>query len=314
MLGLRQKLTYYTPMWLTKKRVLEILERGHAHDRVSLFIDRFLAVLIVLNIFAVCLESVGHISTAYAQQFMIFELFSVSIFSVEYVLRIWANGVRVESKRKTPLGRRLDYIFSFNGIVDFLAIAPSFVSLFLGSVDLRWLRAVRLLRILKLSNYSSAVEDLFSAIRDEMRSFGAALYLFSIALFLASAAMYIAERDAQPEVFSSIPETMWWALITLATVGYGDVTPITAMGKIIGAFTAMLGVSTVALLTGIIANSFVNQMNKRKEIFAAQITHALSDGIISETEGEKIEALRCRFNLSEEYARAIIETLQDRQK
>ena len=154
----------------------------------------------------------------------------------------------------------------------------------MGGVDLRWLRVLRLVRLLKISHYSSALEDLFSAIYQERRSFLAALYLMGIALFLSSSLMYLAEYDAQPEKFASIPQTMWWALITLTTVGYGDVYPITPLGQAIGAFTALLGVCTVALLTGIVASAFSNQMASREAIFEAEIASALSDGVVTDDE------------------------------
>ena len=145
---------------------------------------------------------------------------------------------------------------------------------------------------MKISNYSSALEDFFSAIKEEWQSFSAALYLILIALFLSSSLMYIAEHEAQPDNFSSIPETMWWGLITLTTVGYGDVSLVTPLGKIIGAFTAIMGVCTVALLTGIVATSFSNQRSRKAAMFEAEINEALKDGFISDDEAKKIEELR----------------------
>ena len=170
-----------------------------------------------------------------------------------------------------------------------------------------------MIRLLKLSHYSSALEDLISAIYEERRAFGAALYLLGIALFLASALIYVAENHVQPEVFSSIPETMWWAIITLTTVGYGDVSPITPLGKLI-ALTAVMGVCTVALLTGIVGNAFASQLERRKAIFEAEVDHALADGVISSDEGNNIDRIRQEFNLSEEHARAIIASLTERKK
>ena len=178
--------------------------------------------------------------------------------------------------------------------------------------DLRWLRVLRLLRLLKISNYSSALEDFFSAIKADWRSFSAALYLMLIALFLSSALMYLAEHDIQPEKFSSIPETMWWGLITLTTVGYGDVSPMTPIGKIIGAFTAIMGVCTVALLTGIVASAFANQRAQKAAILEAEINQALSDGVISEEEAKKIEQLRKELNLSPEHSKSLIDILSDK--
>ena len=174
---------------------------------------------------------------------------------------------------------------------------------------MRWVRVIRLLRIFKISNYSSALEDLISAVYEERRSFLAALYLFFISLFFSSALMYATEHNAQPIAFSSIPESMWWSLITLTTVGYGDVAPITPFGKIIGAITAFMGVCTVALLTGIIASAFANQQNRKKQIFSEEIKQAVDDGVITKDEYQKIESLRQKLNLSEEDARAMIEVI-----
>jgi len=184
----------------------------------------------------------------------------------------------------------------------------------MGGVDLRWLRVLRLVRLLKISHYSSALEDLFSAVYEERRSFAAALYLMAIALFLSSSMMYLAEYEVQPEHFRSIPQTMWWSLITLTTVGYGDVFPITPMGKVIGAFTALMGVCTVALLTGIVASAFSNQMARREAIFEAEINAAMSDGIVTLGEKEHIEELRERFNIPEEHATAIFALLAEGKK
>ncbi len=293
-----------------QRRCMEILDRGKVDDKTSRYADNFLAILILANVIAVSLESVEALAVRYESFFLLFENVSTVIFSVEYLLRLWSNAARADSKYTSSLGRRLQYVFSFNGLVDLFAVLPSVISFFVGDLDLRWLRVIRLLRLFKISNYSSALEDLMSAVYQERQSFMAALYIFTIALFMASALMYLVEQDAQPDKFSSIPESMWWALITLTTVGYGDVSPITPLGKIIGAITAIMGVSTVALLTGILANAFANQVSSKRAIFEAEVASALSDGFIDEEETGKIEALRERFNFSEAHARAVIETLE----
>ena len=263
---------------------------------------------------AVSLESVPNLSEKYSLPFLYFEIFSVVIFGLEYIARIWASSEKKDTQYSTGYGRRLSYIFSFTGIIDFLAIVPSILAIFITSVDLRWLRVLRLLRLLKISHYSSALEDLWSAIKHERSSFIAALYLFAIALFFSSAMMYVAENNAQPDKFKSIPETMWWSLITLTTVGYGDVSPLTPLGKIIGAVTAIMGVCVVALLTGIVANAFANQVATRKAILEAEVANALLDGEISDQEQAKIESLRKRFDLSEDHVDAIIEVFKDTKK
>lgn len=297
---------------LSQKRVLEILSRSSSGDRASRVCDRFLSTLILLNLLAVSLESIDSLRFAYGQFFLAFEILSVTVFGVEYLLRIWAAAANDNSRHGTALARRLEYVFSFTGLIDLLAILPSLLPLVLGEVDLRWLRVLRLVRLLKISHYSTALEDLVSAVRSESAAFGAALYLFCIALFVSSSLMYIVENQAQPEHFSSIPTTMWWSLITLTTVGYGDVSPVTPIGKLVGALTAMMGVCAVALLTGIVASAFSNQLNKRQDLFEAEIVSALSDGVITEEEMKRIADMQRQLGMSDEHTKAIIELLRDR--
>ena len=301
-------------MRINQQRMAEIMNKGRFGDRISKRVDLALSLLILANLIAVCLESVDRIAAVYGPQLFAFEMISVTVFATEYVLRLWSAPMRSDLGGESATGKRLNYMFSFTGIVDLLALLPSFLQWLIPGADLRWLRVLRMIRLLKLSHYSSALEDLISAIYEERRAFGAALYLLGIALFLASALIYVAENKIQPDVFSSIPETMWWAIITLTTVGYGDVSPVTPLGKLIGALTALMGVCTVALLTGIVGNAFANQLEKRKAIFEAEVDHALSDGIITSDEAAHIDRLRQEFNLSEEHARAIIGSLTERHK
>jgi len=297
-----------------KKRTSELLSKANISDKPSQYVDTALFILILLNITAVCLESINDIGNKYEKSFYYFEMFSVLIFGIEYLLRVWSAPAREDLGEGSSFIKRLKYIFSFNGIIDLGAILPSILPIFFGGVDLRWLRVLRLLRLLKLSNYSTALEDFFSAIKEDWQSFSAALYLMLIALFLSSSLMYIAEHEVQPDNFSSIPETMWWGLITLTTVGYGDVSPVTPLGKVIGAFTAIMGICTVALLTGIVATSFANLRSRKSALFEAEINEALKDGIITDEEAKKIENLRKELNLSEEHSKSLMKLLSEGKK
>ena len=294
---------------LTKRRVFEILEKGRVDDRESLYCDLFLSALIIVNLIAICLETIDSLFAAYKTVFVMIELVSVSIFAVEYGLRIWSRPAASNDRRKTPTAKRLGYIFSFTGIIDLLAILPSILPLLLGGVDLRWLRILRLMRLLKFSHYSSALEDLFSAVRHEWRSFVATLYLLILAIFISSSLIYVFEQGVQPEHFGSIPDAMWWTVVTLTTVGYGDIVPITVAGKLVATLTALMGVCVVALLTGIVATGFTNQVSMRRNQLEAEITSALSDGVISSVERKKIENLRQRLNISEQDALVIMSYL-----
>ena len=297
---------------LTKKRMLQILTRSSGNDRASRVCDWFLSTLILLNLAAVAMESVSSIGTKYGTAFFIFEMFSVTIFSIEYVSRIWCMAANEASSHSSPFRRRIEYIFSFTGLIDLIAILPSLLPLLLGEIDLRWLRVLRLARLLKISHYSTALEDLIAAIQSEKSAFGAAMYLFFIALFTSSSLMYVVEHQAQPEHFSSIPTTMWWSLITLTTVGYGDVSPVTPIGKLIGAITAVMGVCVVALLTGIVATAFSNQITRRQDIFEAEIVAALSDGVITQDEMDRITQMQEELGMSDEHTKAIIDLLRER--
>ncbi|MGB0207798.1 MAG: ion transporter [Candidatus Puniceispirillaceae bacterium] len=294
-----------------RDRIFQLLEKAQPGDTASLVVDRGLAFLIVANVIAVTLETVDEIYQAYAPAFTLFEIISVIIFSIEYLLRIWVSASNNASRFDAPFRRRLSYMLSPSGMIDLLAILPAFLPFF-TSVDLRWLRILRLLRMFKISHYSSALEDFFSAIYHERTAFAGALYLFCVTLFLSSALMYLVEHSAQPEVFSSIPETLWWSLITLTTVGYGDVAPITAIGKVIGGITAFMGVCVVALMTGIVASAFSSQVSRRQDLLEAEIMNALDDGVITEDELEKITELQNQLNLEDHHLKAILELVGQR--
>ena len=167
-------------------------------------------------------------------------------------------------------------------------------------IDLRSLRAIRLLRILKFSHYSYALQDLGRAIFEERRAFIASFYVLGVVLVLASTLLHLVEHNVQPEYFGSIPDAMWWGVITLTTVGYGDVSPVTPLGKLLGGLVAILGVCTVALLTGILASSFSVQMARRKREFQAKVTAALSDGVLTDAELSFLTTLQDEMGISDE--------------
>lgn len=287
--------------------VLRILEPAKLGDRTSKIWDLSLFGLVVLNLIAVALESVPNLQKNYGTWFYNFEIFSVIVFTVEYVSRVWSAPAKRDHERKeTSSKARFRYIFSFYGLIDLVAILPFYIQAFFPGLDLRVLRALRLLRILKLNHYNSALDDLFGAIIEEKKSFLTTLYIFSVAFVLSSSLIYYAEHKVQPEAFRSIPDAMYWSIITLTTVGYGDVSPITVFGKSIAAITAIFGVVVVALLTGIVANSFNAQMARRKVIFEDQVRNALLDGVLDSDEEASLDALRKQFGMSKLQADALI--------
>ncbi|MEL0323800.1 MAG: ion transporter, partial [Rhodospirillales bacterium] len=197
-----------------RDRALEIVDKGSRGDIYSRTCDLFLSLLIIFNLVCVSLESVDSLGDRYGGFFQSVEIISLILFTIEYVVRVWTAA----SKYDLPgngLTRRLRYIFSFTGAVDLISILPGLLQVVGVTLDLRWVRILRLLRLLKISHYSSAFSDVYSVIAEERNSLLATLYLLFVAMFFSSAALYLAEGDVQPEDFASIPDAMWWSLITL---------------------------------------------------------------------------------------------------
>jgi len=295
-----------------QNRLNQILERADFGDRVSRSTDMFFTALVIVNIISITLESVPWIYAAHKSLFTWIEIISVGIFTIEYLCRVWVAPTKISGPRNfaSACKSRAKYMLSFSGLVDLLSILPFYLRSFFPFLDLRILRALRLLRILKLSHYNSAMEDLFEAIFEERRSFYAASYLFAILFILSSTLMYFAEYRTHPTGFQSIPDSMYWALITLTTVGYGDITPITITGKLIAVGSAILGVIVVAIITGIVASSFNAQMERRNIIFEDQVRKALLDGILDYAEKADLERLRKQFGMSKRRADALIDQVQ----
>ena len=297
-----------------RRRAHEMLEPAKFGDKTSKITDDFLTALIILNVLAVTLESITAIEVRFSRYFHFFEICSIAIFSIEYVMRIWTAPIKYQNDDFTAgnTKRSFKYIFSLSGLIDLLSIAPFYLQFLIPGIDLRILRMLRLLRILKLSTYNSALMDLFLAIEEERKSFFAAGYIFSVMFIVASSLIYYAENSVHPTHFQSIPDSMYWAVITLTTVGYGDITPVSVLGKLIAVFAAIGGVIVVALLTGIVASSFSLQMERRKSQFEDEIRHALEDGEIDKDEMEHLDALRKHFGFSKTKAEQIIDDLKKR--
>ena len=295
-----------------RRRAHEMLEPAKFGDKTSKITDDFLTALIILNVLAVTLESITAIEVRFSRYFHFFEICSIAIFSIEYVMRIWTAPIKYQNDDFTAgnTKRSFKYIFSLSGLIDLLSIAPFYLQFLIPGIDLRILRMLRLLRILKLSTYNSALMDLFLAIEEERKSFFAAGYIFSVMFIVASSLIYYAENSVHPTHFQSIPDSMYWAVITLTTVGYGDITPVSVLGKLIAVFAAIGGVIVVALLTGIVASSFSLQMERRKSQFEDEIRHALEDGEIDKDEMEHLDALRKHFGFSKTKAEQIINDLK----
>ncbi len=254
--------------------------RGGAWVRT---VDLAIIALILANLFAVIVGSVESIGTRYRTELRAFEWFSVAVFTIEYVLRLALAPRHPSGRYRDPVTGRLRFALTPLALVDLLAILPTYFAAFFA-IDLRWLRVLRLLRVFKLTRYSSAMTILLTVLHDELPSFAAALFILLVILMLAASGMYVVERDAQPEAFGSIPSAMWWAVATLTTVGYGDVTPITTVGKVFGSFVTIVGIGMVALPAGILASAFSDHLRERREKYRDQLEQALADGKLTADE------------------------------
>ncbi len=249
-----------------KSRLYEILEATRGKDdRTAVWANTFLYSIIILNVIAVIFETLEPLQIKYSQVFKWIDVISVMIFTVEYLLRLWTCTENRLFKRKFT--GRLKYAITPMALVDLLAILPFYLPLFPG-VDLRILRLLRLFRmtrIMKLARYSKALKMIKDAFNDKREELLVTITLLGVILIIAASMMYFAEHEAQPQAFSSIPAAMWWGIVTLTTVGYGDVYPVTTLGKFFGAIIALLAIGLVALPTGIISAGMVEQMKQGKE-------------------------------------------------
>ena len=246
-----------------KRRIYEILEVAPPGDRTSNTIDLFIMTLILANVLAVILESVASFSSRYRPLFDGFELFSVLVFTVEYLLRL--GSCTADSRFAPSLRGRLRFAITPLALIDLVAILPFYVPFVVTDVRiLRAMRLLRILRVLKLGRYSEAFRLLGTLIHNKRNELTATFTVLVALLVVTSALMYEVEHTAQPEHFHSIPASMWWAIVTLTTVGYGDIVPITLPGKIIGAVMTVVGIMMVALPTGIIGGGFVELFQARK--------------------------------------------------
>ncbi len=250
---------------LLKTRIFEIIESSQPGDWEGRWFDRFMIVLILANVAAVILETVEGLALAYGAFFLGFEVFSVTIFTIEYLSRLWVCTENKTSGGGHPIIVRLKYALSPGALIDLVAFLPFYLSMFL-TIDLRFMRIFRLMRLLKLTRYSPALESFATVIKSESRTLGAAVLVMAILLVFAASFVYLLERETQPEDFASIPHAMWWALATLTTVGYGDVTPVTLGGRLFGAIIMILGIGMFALPTGILATGFAREIRKREFI------------------------------------------------
>lgn len=269
------------------------------HSNISLTakaINLFLIVLIISNVIAAIFESESSYHDKYALQFALLEFTSLSLFCIEYFIRLWCCVEAEEYKEISAKKARFRYIFTPIALIDLIAILPFIVAMFF-SIDLRSLRLIRVLRLLKLTHYFKGFNIFISVIAKELKSITAAMMVMVFLIIIAASLMHSVEGDIQPEVFGSILHSLWWSVVTMTTVGYGDVVPVTAFGKVIATIIMLIGVGLVALPAGMLAARFGEELRERKESLDINIKDALTDGFIDQKEYQALASLADKLEI-----------------
>lgn len=251
-----------------KRHLYSLLEGREQSTRLGYLLDWVIVSLILISVAAVMLETVSDWGAEYRRWFMLVETCSVVAFTVEYILRVWVSVEEPAKRNKAAWQVRLRYLVRPLALIDLIAIAPFYLAMLglLPGSELLLLRLVRLLRILKLAHYSRAMKTFLAVLRTEWRALAFAFSMVAIMLVLSSALVYHFERTVQPAAFSSIPQSLWWAMATMTTVGYGDIVPVTPAGRVIGGVVMLTGIGLFGLWTGIIASGFSEEIRKRSFI------------------------------------------------
>lgn len=247
-----------------KKHVHILLHPELGETKWDKIVNGFIITLITLNVIAVILETVQSINERYHEFFRIFDLVSVIIFTIEYVLRVWSSNH--DPRYGHSVFGRLKYMLSTDALIDLLAILPFYVHVAVG-LDLRVLRILRLLRFLRLFRLTAymksakIVKNVFVKRKNDLKL---SLILIIFLIIIASSLLYFAEHDTQPKVFSSIPACIWWAVVTVTSVGYGDMVPVTLLGKVLTGIITLSGLAIFALPAGIITAGFLEEMRRTR--------------------------------------------------
>ncbi len=273
--------------------------------KLHLIFDHFIVFWVIVSVIAVILESVNSIHYLLNLEFIILDAIAVGIFSLEYCLRIYSC---VENPgMKHALGGRFKQARSTSSMIDLMAILPFFLEFFLHHLlDLRFLRVFRLLRLLKLTRYTGATTTLTRVVSREWPVLAASAFIMLLLVIMTASLGYLFEHDAQPDKFENIPQSIYWAVITLASVGYGDISPVTPMGRLMTIILSLLGIGIFAIPAALLSSAFTDQLRIERETLKNELYEMLSDGKLDVGETEKIMTEAKRLHLSEEEVNRLI--------
>ena len=268
--------------------------------------DTFIVIWVIVSVLAVILESVQGIHYLLNLEFIVLDAIAVSIFTLEYCLRMYCCVEEPGYKR--AVSGRLKMAKSTSSIIDILAIAPFFLEVFLHHlIDLRFMRIFRLLRLLKLSRYTGATQSLSKVIAREWPVMAASTFIMLLLVVMTASLGFLFEHEAQPDKFENIPQAIYWAVITLASVGYGDISPVTPAGRAMTIVLSLIGIGIFAIPAAILSSAFTDQLKRDRESLVNTIYEMLADGHLDEMEIEYIRTESKRLHLSDEEIRLLID-------
>ena len=273
------------------------------------FFDLFIIVWVVLSVVSVLLETVESVHYILAMEFAVLDSIAVAVFTTEYLMRMY-SCVEDPRFKEAWLGRAR-YGFTPGAVIDALAVMPFFLEALLHHLfDLRFLRIFRMLRLLKLTRFSDATKLVWDGIKREAGTIGASFFVLLLVIILCGSLGYLLEHAAQPDKFESIPGAIYWSVITLSSVGYGDISPITPMGRFITSFMALLGIALVAIPSGILSAAFTDQLRIERENIGAKIAAMMTGGVSNSDEHALLQDDARRLHITDIELETMIKTAQ----
>ncbi|MEY3766849.1 MAG: ion transporter [Betaproteobacteria bacterium] len=311
---------YMVPAWrefleLNQHRSLRgkvhaLLEPTGHSGQLHVYFDNFIMFWVLLSIVSVILESVETVHMVLSTEFRIIDTIAFSVFTVEYLLRLYAAPENPSFKHR--FAPRWSYVWSGHALIDLMTILPFLLEALLPSaLDLRFLRVFRLMRMLKLTRYTSATKTLYKVVLREWQVILASVFVMLLMVVLTASLGYLFEHEAQPDKFENIPQSIYWAVVTLASVGYGDISPITPMGRALTVVLALLGIGIFAIPAGLLASAFTDQLRMDREAFKHKLLLALEDGKLSAKDRASIAEETERLHLSDEDVRRLTQEARE---
>ncbi len=282
-----------------------VFESAYGGKLQTIF-DTFIGIWVIISVLAVVLESVQSVSYLINLEFVILDTVAVGIFTIEYLMRIYACVE--EPKFKHGFLGRFNQARNTSTLIDLLAILPFFLEVLLGSVlDLRFLRTFRLARLLKLTRYNDSTKILTTVIAREWPVISASAFIMILMVIMTASLGYVFEHEAQPEKFDNIPNSVYWAIITLASVGYGDISPITPIGRFMTVVMSLLGIGIFAIPAALLASAFGDQLHKERELMKSNLRNMMKDGHLDDSEIEMLRTEAKRLHITIEELNALLE-------